>query len=293
MKKIVMLVLVAISFYSCTDSLSDDVNQNCGDIKNVAFESFAYCGQLKETPTRPVYVIISSAAEMQSKFTTCETFTPVYPDFTQKRILGLFAGPKPSLGYEIKIQSVIENDCQILVEYTEKEPGANASAATVMSYPADYIVLPKSDKPISFSKVTPVADYAVIGSYIANPESSQCNGLCNDFYKVEKYKVVQYLGNVLTAADRNQLPYKSLVYIDDYADFLLKVPTEIKGLKGQTKTYGTPGTDNHAGVYFEWSQAGVVTKIYLDATNTTDQTAEVIAFKKVIQDKITVLKTKS
>ncbi len=217
MKKLITLVLVAISFYSCTDSLGDNVSQNCGEVRNVAFESFDYCGKLKETPTRPVYVFITSAAEMQSKFTNCDNFVPVLPDFTQKRILGLFAGPKPSMGYEIKIQSVMENDCQIVVEYFEKEPGANANLATVMSYPADYVVLPKSDKPIMFSKVSPIVDYAVVGTYVANPAVSQCNGSCNYFYKIEKYKVVNYLNVNAPSGDFNQFEYKALKYIDDYA----------------------------------------------------------------------------
>ena len=73
----------------------------------------------------------------------------------------------------------------------------------------------------------------------------------------------------------------------------MKIPTEIKDFKGETKTFGSPDSHDQGGVYFEWSQGGIVTKIYLDTDNSTDQTQNIILFKKVIQDKITELKTKS
>jgi hypothetical protein len=292
MKRFILIALMALSFYSCTDSIDNDATQNCGDVRNVAHESFNYCSQAKENPTKPIYVLINSNEELQKHFTACTSSNPL-PDFTQKRILGLLAGPKPTGGFTIKIQSIIENDCQILVEYSEKAPATGDDVTQAVSYPADYVVLPKSNKPILFSKVSEAVDYAVVGTYVANPATTQCAGDCNTFYKIENYKVIKYpkMGNF--PIEFNKTDYKSLVYRDDYAGFLLKVPTEIKNLKGQTKTYGTPGTDDHSGVYFELSQAGVVTKIYLDTQNTTDQTTDVVAFKKVIQDKVALLKTKS
>ncbi|MNY59017.1 hypothetical protein D3C86_1954180 [compost metagenome] len=93
--------------------------------------------------------------------------------------------------------------------------------------------------------------------------------------------------------DFNQYNYKTLGFKDDFAAFLLKIPTEIKDLKGQTKTFGSPDSYDQGGVYFEWSQAGVVTKVFLDTDNSADQTQNIILFKKLIQDKITELKTKS
>lgn len=290
MKNFITILLVAFSFYSCTDSLSDNnVPQNCGDVKNVAYESFNYCGQLKEKPTQPVYVVINSNEEMQKKFTNCENTTPTLPDFAQKRILALYAEPKQTTGYGIKIQSVIENDCQILVEYYETAPKTGDGVTTAVTYPADYVVLPKSDKPILFSKVNKIIDYAVIGSY-----NKKCTGTdCFKFYKIENYKVINYLKVNNFPVEFNQADYKTLVYKDDLAAFILKVPTEIKNLKGQAKTFGTPDSHDQGGVYLEWSLAGVVTKVYFDTEDTTDQNSEIIAFKKIIQNKIIELKAKS
>lgn len=288
MKRFILGALVALGFYSCTDPIDNEGVQNCGDVRNVAYENFAYCGQLKENPTKPIYVLISSNEDLQKHFTTCDSFGPL-PDFTQKKILGLLSGPKPTGGYSIKIQSVIENDCQILVEYSEKAPGEDESVTQEITYPADYVVLPKSDKPILFRKINEINDYVIVGTYFGFCTGSDCN----NFYKIENYKVLQYPTINSFPVDFNQINYKGLVYRDDFAGFILKIPTEIKNLKGQTITFGSPDAHDQGGVYFEWSQAGVVTKIYLDNDDTSDQSAEIIAFKKEIRDKVALLKTKS
>jgi hypothetical protein len=283
MKRFILIALAALSFYSCTDPIDNDSAQNCGDVRNVAYENFKYCTQLKENPTKPIYVLINSNEELQKHFAACDV--SALPDFTQKRVLGLLAGPKPSSGYDIKIESVIEDDCQILVQYSEKGPGV----ATVITYPSDYIVLPKSNKPILFSKVTSNIDYAVVGTYFG-----QCTGAdCYQFYKIENHKVTKYPTVTNFPIEFNQTNYRALIFKDDFASFISKIPTEIKNIKGQTKTFGSPDAHDQGGVYLEWSQGGVVTKIYLDTDNTADQTADVIAFKKVIQDKVALLKTKS
>nr|WP_315199589.1 protease complex subunit PrcB family protein [uncultured Flavobacterium sp.] len=288
MKRFILVALMALSFYSCTDSIDNEGAQNCGDVRNVAYENFVYCGQLKENPTKPIYILINSNEDLQKQFNACDSFGPL-PDFTQKRVLGLLSGPRPSSGYNIKIQAVVENDCQILVEYSEKVPGDNEMVTMAITYPADYVVLPKSDKPILFRKVNPINDYAIVGTYYG-----YCTGAdCYQFYKIENYKVIKYPTVNKFPAEFNQTNYKALVYKDDFVGFLSKIPTEIKDLKGQTKTFGSPDAHDQGGVYLEWSQAGVVTKIYLDNDNTADQKTEIIAFKKVIQDKVAELKTKS
>ncbi|HSD08642.1 protease complex subunit PrcB family protein [Flavobacterium sp.] len=295
MKNLISILFVALSFYSCTDSLDNvDPNQDCGTVTNVAYESFNFCGQFKENPIKPTYYIINSNEDFQKVFTTCPTYDVVpLPDFTQKRLLALSSGPKPTGGYAIKIQSVIQNDCQILVEYYETEPGENEIDITVITYPTDYVVLPKSNKPILFSKVNKVADYAIVGNYYVDMSAIQCNGDCQQFFGIENQKVLKYLNVGDISSNFNKSTYKALSYRDDFAGFVAKVPSEIKDLKGQTKTFGTPDSHHQGGVYFEWSQAGVVTKIYLDNDNTTDQTPNIIAFKKVIKDKIAELQTKS
>lgn len=287
MKNLISVLFVALSFYSCTD-MTDIETPDCGTVTNVAYESFKYCGTLKENPKHPSFIVVNSSDEMQKLFTTCETFDGVLPDFTQKRILGLLAGEKPTGGYTIKIQSVVEDNCQIIVEYFETT-GGDGALSQVITYPADYVVLPKSSKPILFRKVNQINDYVVVGTYYgycAGPD-------CQQFFRIESQKVLHYLKVNYNSYDFDQYNYKALGFKDDFAGFLLKIPTEITALKGQTKTFGTPDSHDQGGVYFEWRQAGIVTKIYLDVDNSADQTPNIILFKKAIQDKIAELKTKS
>lgn len=287
MKNLISILFIALSLYSCSD-LGDENFQDCGTVTNVVYEDFSYCGALRENPQQPSFVIVTSNAEMQKLFTTCETYADALPDFNQKRILGLFAGQKPSSGFGIKIQSVVEDNCQIVVDYFEIEPKPTDPVLTVLTYPADYIVLPKSNKSILFRKVNPI-DYVVVGTYYG-----YCVGTeCQQFFRMDNEKVLHYLNVNYDSYDFSQYNYKTLSFKDDFAAFLLKIPTDIKSLKGQTKTFGSPDSHDQGGVYFEWSQAGIVTKIYLDNDNSTDQTQDIILFKKAIQDKIAELKTKS
>lgn len=287
MKNLISILFVALSFYSCND-ISDDNVQNCGIVTNVVYESFSYCGVLKENPKQYSFVILNSSEDVQKIFTTCQTVDVALPNFTEKRILGIYAGPKPTSGYTIKIQSVIEDDCEIVVEYFEKEPKKDEVVTTAITYPADYVVLPKSNKPILFKKANQINDYVVMGTYFG-----YCNGTdCQQFFRIDNEKVLQYLKVGYNSYDFNQYNYKTLNYKDNFAAFLLKIPTEISALKGQTKIFGSPDSHDQGGVYLEWSQGGIVTKIYVDTDNTADQSQNLILFKKAIQDKITELKTK-
>jgi hypothetical protein len=287
MKKYFILLLVATSFFSCTD-ITDDNVQNCGAIANAPFESFAYCGTLKENPKQPSFFILNSNEDVSKKFTTCQTFDVALPDFTQKSILGLFAGPKPTGGYAIKIQSIQEDDCQIVVQYFEKEPKKDEVVTTATTYPSDYVVLPKSSKPIVFQRVYQNNDYIVIGTYYG-----QCVGNeCLTFFRMDSQKVLRFLNANYGLYDFDQYRYKSLVYKEDLAAFYSKIPVEIKNLKGQTKTFGSPDSADQGGVYFELHQGDVVTKVFLDNSNSVDQNENILAFKKVIQDKIVELKGK-
>jgi len=287
MKKYFILLLVATSFFSCTDMTNDNV-QNCGNIANTPFESYTYCGTLKENPKQPSFVILNSNEDVLKIFNACQTLDVALPDFTQKRILGLYAGPKPTGGYEIKIQSIQEDDCQIVVQYFEKEPKKDEVVTTAVTYPSDYVVVPKSSKPVAFQRVYQNNDYIVIGTYYGFCAGNDCL----TFFRMDSQKVLRYLNVNYGLYDFDQYRYKSLVYKDDLATFYSKIPVEIKNLKGQTKTFGSPDSADQGGVYFELHQGDVVTKVFLDNSNSVDQNENILAFKKVIQDKIVELKGK-
>jgi hypothetical protein len=269
--------------------MTNDNVQNCGSTVNVSFESFSYCGVLKENPKQSSFVVLKSVEDVQKIFTSCQTYDVALPDFTQKSILGIYAGPKPTGGYQIKIQSIQEDNCQIVVQYFEKEPKKDEVLTTAVTYPSDYVVFPKSSKPIAFQRVYQNNDYIVIGTYYG-----QCVGKdCLTFFRLDTQKVLRYLNINYGLFDFNQSGYKSLFYKEDLAVFYSKIPTEIKNLKGKTKTFGSPDSHDQGGVYFELHQGDVATKIFLDNDNSTDQNENILAFKKVIQDKIVELKGKN
>ena len=289
MKSLISVLFLVLSLYSCSTNKSTVVVQKDGDLSNVAYESFRYCGELNEKPKQLTNIIINSYEEMHKEFTSCETFVNALPDFTQKRIFGLISEPKPTAGYVLKIQSVMENDKEILVEYFEKAPKKEDFVATVITYPADYIILPKSNKKIRFSKVNDSENYVIVGTYFGHCRG----GDCRQFFRIENQKVIQYLNVNYGSNDFDQYSTKTLSFKNDYEAFLRKIPTEIKDLKGKTKTFGMPDSHDQGGVYFEMNQHGIKTKINLDTDNTPDQTANVISFKKAIKAKIAELKTKS
>jgi hypothetical protein len=279
MKNLISILFVVLSFYSCND-LSDDNVPNCGVLTNVVYESFNYCGVLKENPKQPSFIVVNSNEEMQKLFTTCETLNVALPDFTKKRILGLLAGPKPTGGFAIKIQSVVEDDCQIIVEYFEKEPKKDEVVATVVTHPADYIVLPKSSKPILFRKVNEIADYVIIGRY-----SFFCATDCFSSYRIDNTKTIRFLSGNNTAG-----PYEVLGVKGDLSNFVSHIPQEILALKGQTKEFKNDLIADGGGCFIEYHQGNVVTKINFTNFNKPEPGQEnLIIFKDYIYSRIAFL----
>jgi hypothetical protein len=279
MKNLILMLFVVLSFYSCTD-ISDTNIEDCGNTTNVAYGSFSYCGALKENPKQPSFLIINSADEMQKLFTTCETFDVALPDFTQKRILGLFAGPKPTAGYAIKIQSVVEDNCQVTVEYFEKEPHKEDIVAQVITYPADYVVLPKSSKPILFKKVVEITDYVIIGRY-----SLYCPSNCSSSYRIDAAKTIRLSGNNIASGNFEALNVK-----EDLSSFVSHIPQEVLALKGQTKEYTNNMIADGGGCYFEYHQGDVMTKIDFMNFNNADPSQEnLVKFMDYIYSRVAVL----
>jgi hypothetical protein len=108
---------------------------------------------------------------------------------------------------------------------------------------------------------------------------------------LNNYNVLSFLNVGYNSYNFSQYRYNVIAKYGELPLFLKTVPTEIINLKGQTKTYGTPDSEDQGGVYFELRQGFSTTTIRIDNNDTPDQSAEIKAFKKVIKDKITALKT--
>jgi hypothetical protein len=281
MKNLILMLFVVLSFYSCTDASSNNT-VDCGNTTNVMYESFSYCGVLKENPMQPSFLIINSDEEVQKLFTPCQTKDNGLPDFNQKRILGLFSGSKPTGGYTIKIQSVVEDNCQIIVEYFEKEPKKDDMVTTAITYPADYVLLPKSNKPIFFKKVKEVVDYVVIGRY-----SFFCPSNCSSTYRIDDVKTIRFLTGSTTSAT-----YEVLGVKEDLSNFVSYIPQEILALKGQTKEFKNDLIADGGGCFIEYHQGNVVTTIKFTNFNNPEKGQEnLVKFMDYIYSRIYFLDT--
>jgi len=286
MKKIVLFVAIVMGITSCSlNSESDSIS--CGDTRNVAYKSFNTCNTLITETVASKAIIIDSQDKFNATFKPCTP--PVAIDFTKTSLVAIFAGQKPSGGYDIKVQAVVETDCEVLVSFYELAPKVGDVVAPGTTYPKDVIAIPKTSKPVYLQRVWQNNEYAIIGGFRG---ACTCNA-CQEFYRLDVQKVLRFNDVVYGDYAMAKYGFTSLVYKDDYASFLGGIPSEVSSLKGQTKTYGTPDSHDQGGIYFEWHQGSVVTKIYLDNDDTADQNSAILSFKKRLQDKIATLKTKS
>lgn len=291
MKKLMLGLFVAFGFSAC--SLGDDAKYaDCGANTIVEFTGFPLlCNySVKTPPPAAAVTVVGSQTKMDDLFTkhanSCNVASDPNIDFTKNYLVGVFAGPKPTTGYALKITSIVENDCQVIVNYYEKAPGANESVSQTPTSPFDVVLIPKTSKPFIFFKTDESPNNIIVGSY-----SNQCTGAdCQKFFQINDYNTLKFLNVAAGQYDFNQYKYVPTIKKGEYTLLLKDVPAEILALKGQTKTYGTPNESAQGGVYFELNQNAVITKVYIDNADTADQSAAIKAFKKIIQDKITSLK---
>lgn len=275
-------LFIAFGLNGCSIN-NDDFNVNCGNDEYVSFTGIPFlCNySVKTQQNNPTAYVLETQEKLETYFAKHENTCPVASDpnidFTKNLFVGVFAGAKPTSGYAIKITTIVENSCQITINFNEKAPLAGENITQAPTYPSDFILIPKTSKPIYFNKTNESPDNVVIGSF----------GTTNSFFQVNDYSILNFQNVAAGKYDFNQYRYIAKAKRGDYTLLLKSVPAEILALKGQTKTYGTPDT---AGIYFELRQGTNVTKVYFDTNDTADQSTEVKAFKKALQDKITSLK---
>jgi protease stability complex PrcB-like protein len=77
-------------------------------------------------------------------------------DLDSKMIVGIFLGSKPSAGYEVEILNVRPEGKDLIVEYSQKQPGRGMMAAQVLTEPYHLIAVPKHAGPVRFLPVPDV-----------------------------------------------------------------------------------------------------------------------------------------
>ena len=284
-------LFVAFGFSAC--SLNDGNNYvDCGSNTVVNFTGFPFsCNYSEKTlQNNPAAIVIGSQELMNKYFTKHDNNCPVASnpdiDFTKEYLVGIFAGAKPTSGYDIVISSIVENNCEIVVNYYEKAPVTGETVTPSPTYPTDFVLIPKTTKGMIFNKTTESADNIVIGSFNNKCLSSDCQ----KFFQINDYNTLKFLNVAANQYEFGQYRYTPTIKRGEYTLLLKSVPAEILALKGQTKVYGTPDSGDQGGVYFELRQGASLTKVYIDNNDTEDQNSEIKLFKKTIQEKITSLK---
>lgn len=285
MKKIMIGLFIAFGISACSLN-NDDFNTNCGPDVNVPFTGFPLlCNySVKNMPNNPQAIYIDTQDSMDKAFTKHENTCPVVSDpsidFTKNNLVGVYAGAKPTSGYEIKVTSIYENSCQMIITFYEKSPQAGEQITQTPTYPSDFILIPATKKPLVFIKTSESPDNIIIGNI----------GSIRNFYQLNDFNILKFQDVAYGSYSFEQYKYTSTIKRGEYSLFLKNVPAEILNIKGQTKTYGAPDTADQGGVYFQMRQAGTVTKVFIDTYDTPDQSDAIKLFKKAIQDKITSLK---
>nr|WP_294780386.1 protease complex subunit PrcB family protein [uncultured Flavobacterium sp.] len=292
MKKLMLSLFIAFGFSACSLNNGDDNYVDCGANTNLEFTGFPFaCNYtVKTPPNNASFTLVSTNEKLNELFVKntggCAVPSDPNIDFTKQYLVGVFAGAKPTNGYGIKITSIVENNCQIIVSYYEKSPATGETLSNTPTYPSDFVLIPKTAKGLLFYKTNENPDNIVIGSY-----KNQCTGAdCQKFYQINDYNTLKFLNVAAGQYNFNQYKYTPTIKRGEYTLLVKDVPAEIIALKGQTKTYGTPDSADQGGIYFELHQGAVTTKVYIDPNDTADQSAAIKTFKKVIQDKITSLK---
>ena len=135
MKKIILCLAVLLSLTSCNnDSLDQNLIVKCGQPKNIPIVKVNYCLQpLQPTKTLST-VVVDSQEKLNEVLVPCYWYwceimplqnkanvsaTSVMPytviNFEKEMVVAVLSGEKPSGGYVVKIESITEDDCQILV----------------------------------------------------------------------------------------------------------------------------------------------------------------------------------
>lgn len=278
-------LFIAFGFSACSLS-NDDLNVDCGTNADLPFSGVPIlCNySVKTLPNNPSALIISSQEKMDLYFTkhenTCTVASDPVIDYSKYYLVALFAGVKPTNGYAIKITSITENNCEIIINFYEKGPQTGETLTQTPTYPTDFILIPKTAKGILFNRTNESPDNIVIGNF----------GTTNEFFQINDYNILKFLGVTLNNYEFDQYKYNAKTVRSEYTLFSKNIPSEILAIKGQTKTYGTPNSAGQGGVYFELRQGITVTKIYIDNNDTADQSSEIKAFKMAIKSKINNLK---
>jgi hypothetical protein len=80
-----------------------------------------------------------------------------YVDFGREIVAGVFLGRRTSTCHEVRIERVVlVDDHHMVVRYREVLPPPGDACGFALSYPADIVRIPYTDRPLRFEELAPV-----------------------------------------------------------------------------------------------------------------------------------------
>ena len=99
--------------------------------------------------SEPLQAVIRTPEEWAALWTRhAGVEPPPFVDFTRDMVVAIFAGARPTSGYQVEIAGVRVVDQNIEVTYRERTPPAGAPRRPVVTAPFDVIRLPRSEMPV-------------------------------------------------------------------------------------------------------------------------------------------------
>jgi hypothetical protein len=99
-------------------------------------------------------VTIRTAAEWKTLWKD-HTPTEKMPDvdFSKHMVVGIFLGSRPSAGHDVEIVGVRTQEKDLIVEYTQKQPGRGTMAAQILTEPFHLVTVPQHAGTVRFIQV--------------------------------------------------------------------------------------------------------------------------------------------
>jgi hypothetical protein len=120
------------------------------------FLTIASSGQSGVTSAQTAVVRDGAAwAQLWARHAATQSPPPARPevDFSRFMVLAVFAGGKPSACYGVQVTGVVPVGANgVQLRWREPEPPAGMMCASVMTFPAQFVQVPRVNGKVSFSK---------------------------------------------------------------------------------------------------------------------------------------------
>ncbi|HET7216911.1 MAG TPA: protease complex subunit PrcB family protein [Vicinamibacterales bacterium] len=87
---------------------------------------------------------------------------PPAVDFDERMVVAVFAGQRPSAGYDVTIRGVDRAGSALVIDVDEREPDPSGVAAQVLVSPYHVVTLPRDDGEIRFATADPTGQGTII-----------------------------------------------------------------------------------------------------------------------------------